>query len=930
MLRRLLPGAVAVGLAVATSAGAQPSSPFVVLGEPCAIDLTDFNRWGGFGTNPLTVNTTVLPDQRGALCSARASLISGQTTFGYLSLPSAQSTYNLTCRMYVETMPAVETRVADFYTTASGGMPGAILSLVPIDATQYRLRASYRNEGTYVCNGSTANGTECTPSVDPECSGVDRDLTYCPETNHCEARCEERTFATGLFTAGQWITWTLQQQNGTDAEVAVRLWGGTGGYVPAAYALGGGYQTVGFCAGGASVNLACLTNSDCPASTCTTTRKVTVERVRLGKTDTGTGTGTIYYAKCLGYGGTTAYPNLMWDTLQPTSDGGRGNWVAFEGSGDVRTCSDTNLWDCLTDGARPDGRLSSIENQNAAQPTVGLNYGPVATPSPAPTPLAVAVEIEGQQTVSGTGVVDVEAITTGSSTTSDYSEFTVDFTDDGTSAAFHNLPTFVTTNSTVLANLATFKLELKRPTSTGSSRYRFTVAPASVIRQTAEPAVVESVPDRDRDGEQTVCVVGDSISDNATFQGTLASRLATVNVTNLYFCTKGGTTPLDAADDFTDIQDGDTTQFMACDTVLRGTAGRTCDVVTVMMGVNAWHGANQGPPSNLATVEGGRAQDGVCETASGSGTGQGAACRCPSLPRQRTNPARGAEKYCFTKGSGGGAFGAVCEAGADCVCASNADCSFNGTTGRCGACVGGLDQGEYCTSGATCLSGNCDTNLCAGAGFAAGDGCVVGKITASLPAFSEWCGSACDDAPGCAGLCIQSPASQMVTADFEAIETSNLAYPTPAATPPLGGRPIVVYVAEPAPQYPTGTAGTATGSGVGCWRGLKHHVESLNRWLRTWTAASATRRFIDADAWMQRHCPVRNKICSDSSCCATDDVHPNNYGQQQLAEILYRALANQDGTHDGTCTGGVCTTGKRGDVCASNADCDYYRMDLTL
>ena len=33
------------------------------------------------------------------------------------------------------------------------------LTLVP-DAGQYRLRASYRSESTYTCNGSTANGTE--------------------------------------------------------------------------------------------------------------------------------------------------------------------------------------------------------------------------------------------------------------------------------------------------------------------------------------------------------------------------------------------------------------------------------------------------------------------------------------------------------------------------------------------------------------------------------------------------------------------------------------------------------------------------------------------------------------------------------------------------------------------------------------------------
>ena len=927
MLRRLLRRAVVLALVLFPAlARATPTSPFFVMGEPCQLDTSTANggKWSAFGTNPLTVERALLPAMTGALCSAKATLVSGQTTYHAYDLPSAQGTYTLTCRMYVETMPSVETRVVDFYSTASSAA-GGILTIEPFDGTRYRLRASYRDETTTVCNGSTANGTVCTPVADESCSGVDRD-TFCPETNHCESRCEERTFATGVFAKGQWITWTLQQQNGTDAEAAVRLWGGLGGNPPEAYALGGGYQTVGFCAGGANANLACLTDAQCPSSTCTATRKVTINRLRLGKTDTGIGTGAIYYAKCFGYAGADAYPNLIFDTLTPSSTLVTGNWT---NQGTASSCSSSNLHLCIDDGATQDGDSSGMKHSVGSQPTAALQWSAVSTPTPNPTPIAVAFESlwKDQESAASGRSIDLE-FQSGATVTTDYTPYELNWADDGASGGYYSVPDLVTANSTILANLDTVTTRIQQ-TDAASREGRMTAGWVSTIRQTADPTVIATIPDRDRDGEQTVCVVGDSISDNAVYQDTLTARLAGVNVTNLYFCTKGGTTPLDFADDFTDIQDGDTTQYMTCDTVKRGTSGRTCDVVTVMGGVNAWHGWNMGPPSNLTTVEGGLAQDGVCETATGSGTGQGQPCRCPQVMRQRTNAARGATNYCTTKGSGAGAFGATCTAGSQCTCASNADCTFAGTVGRCGACVGGLDNGEYCTSGATCLSGNCATNQCAHGAFNTGDFCKIGKLTAGLPDFYEWCGLGCTDAPGCSGVCLGAPSLGAVTANFETIAASNLAYPTPAATPPLGGRPIVVYVAEPAPQYATGTAGSATGPGLGCWRALKGHTESLNRWLRTWTAADALLRFIDADAWMNRKCPVRNRTCSDETCCYTDTVHPNAYGQRLMAEIIYRAFANLDGTHDGTCSAGSCTTGKRGDACSSNADCDYYRMDLT-
>ncbi len=925
MRRRVLSRALIALALAATPALAAPTSPFFVMGEPCQLDTSTANggKWSAFGTNVLTASTAQVPTFPGALCSAKATLVSGQTTYDAVNLSSGQSTYTLTCHMYVDTVPSVETRIADFYNTTSSAST-AILTLVPINSMQFRLRTSYRDESTYICSGAakdgvSVDGTECTPTADEACSGVDRDLTNCPENNHCEARCDKRSYATATHSKGQWLTWTMQQENGSNAEVAVRLWSGAGSYPTASYARGGGFQTVGFCASGTHANLACLTNTDCPSSTCTTTKKLTVERIRLGKSDTGTGTGTIYFAKCFGYAGSTAYPNQTWDTLTPSGTVETGKWVH---QGTETECTDANIHLCLNDGSAPDADTSAIKNSVASQPTAAINWSAISTPTPAPTPLAVAFESlwKDQESAASGRTIDLEFVD-GATATTDYTPYELNWTDDGASAAYYQVPDLITTNSTILADTSlTTRIQ---QTDSASREGRMTAGWVSVIRQTAAPTTISTVPDVTGDGQRTVRFVGDSISANDDYQSTLNDNFALLNVDNLDFCAFGGTMPLDVADNFFDMADDGAPSYMACNKVKRGTSGKRADVIVLMSAVNAWHGALSSVPANLSGVEGGWAQDGLCETASGAGTGQGQACRCPSSTFQRrTDVNRGRVRPCMTKGSGAGAFGASCSATADCTCSSNADCTFAGFVGRCGACiVNSALNGSYCTANADCGTGGvCDTDRCTTAPYAIGDACKIGnRNLINWPTPSTWCGYGCNDAPGCSGWCMTTPALGDVTSDFETIDA--IALPTPVPTPPLGGAPIKVYMTEPSPEVGSG--------GVGCYAGAKHHVENFNLWLRKWTAASSTRRFIDVAAYLDRKCPVRNRTCSDETCCYTDTVHPNAYGQRLMAEIIYRAFANLDGTHDGTCSAGSCTTGKRGDACSSNADCDYYRMDLT-
>lgn len=46
-------------------------------------------------------------------------------------------------------------------------------------------------------------------------------------------------------------------------------------------------------------------------------------------------------------------------------------------------------------------------------------------------------------------------------------------------------------------------------------------------------------------------------------------------------------------------------------------------------------------------------------------------------------------------------------------------------------------------------------------------------------------------------------------------------------------------------------------------------------------------------------------------------------------EMIYGVLAIVASTSDGTCNN-ICTAGKRGDACTADADCDFYKVDLTL
>ena len=936
---------------------------FGAMSEPCLIDTSaDLFRWDAMGTGVPSVVRTGLDAMTGNLCALSYQPASGATMYVADTLPSAQSTVNLTCRIKVTAMGTSQRRLATFVNGASTGL---ILTLGKATTNFATLTAWHGNTTSSVCSGSTFNDSVCTPVVDPDCANQLRDLPFtsdgtnpCPETQHCEATCTPAKYATMDIALNSWRAFTVQQANhATLKETTLSLWeGAANGTNPKVFSRGGTLRRVGICAGGANAALACADDSECPTSSCTEGR-VSVAQVRLGPDDTGADGGWQYILDgCFWYDG-AAIPNSYWETLKPISDGVRGNWHSFlsGGAGTVRTCDDTHLWDCLNDDGTPDGTASTIENSQAAQPTAVINFAALSTPTPMPTPLALLVEANAERAVSAAAEFNMEIqIPSPTRTTAAFPQFVLEFSDSGSSAAFHNLPALLTEDSTFLAATSTLSVLVERPASTGSEKMRLTDMTLSVLRQTADPIPPTIIPDRDGDGDDTVCILGDSILANEEFWNALSARL--VEPDNLYFCTLGGTFIQDFTDRFAAIVEGSPTGHLKCN-VKRGVSGKTCDVMLEMAAINSMHAWQVGRTDNPTTMEGGIGQLGYCEL-NGAGAQQGKPCACSTTGWRRLNYANGGHGYCVTKGTGAGAFGALCDnsPAVTCTCASNADCTFNGVAGVCSAsrctqkflpgylyeakCVGGANAATTCHVDSECPSGTCQSiGECAGGANAGttcsqdsqcpsstcetsvNDECRADRTHPFLRGY--WCVSGCIDSPDCAGVCIQPNRPEWIKDDLKALNATHLAYPTPTVTP--SGRPYLVFVAPPP---------LAETRDWYCWYGYHPEHEEFSRWLiDDWAKADSSRLWIDARRAVKNRAPNLSSKGSDAdeSRFHIDDVHLNASGRALLADLFTECLTNTPlgsvttATHDGLCASNVCTRGKVTQACTGDADCDTWR-----
>lgn len=858
-------------------------------------DAADTTYWGTVVGSP-TITTTV-EATTGNRCAMRYALGAGAAYVAPVPW-SAASSLRATCRLRVTSIPNGCRRDILSFAGSGGDWSGraAILSMIGVGSNQYQLQASYGSVTQKTCSGSPALGKQCTT------------VAECPELNPNEAQCTATAFASSsVQVGGSTYALTLTQDNGSGATagtVTVGLYEGSAGLASAVYPRGSASRIVGECSGGTNDLAPCNVASECPGGSCATSNVVAPTTARLGTSDVGC---AVDYTldDCWIYDGTVR-PNVRLETLYPnpgpTSDT---NWDAV---GSAHGCSDTAPWDCLIDPATgPDGNDSALGNSNAVKPTIGIPFGALSTPSPLATPVAVAFEYVAQDTASGGGnsmILRLEPEDDhGIYTSADTFDFESFAGTGGSGNTYYQGPSVyreAASNASAWDFTSIDALRtLFRKTAGSGNEGRITSTTAVVIGQTADPPVPEEIYDRDQDGDDTVCFVGDSTWDNVEFQNNIVAGL--VEPDNIYFYTRGGAQLGDAAGEWHQLIEGTTSTFLGL-AVLRGTAGRTCDVVMIALVANSVHpGVSLVDPKSPTAILGVN-QAGYCEDQGGADQGDPCWCQAitPLTSNLRGTPAPNITPgtvFCVNAGNFKGTPGVN-----GCGCTTNADCTHGRRT------PGPLHTPGVCVTAPT--PGACQLHLANPA------------VDAPPASRDGWFVPGCLNAAGCAsGVCQRFPNRLTYQQMMTDIEAATDARPTPAATPPVGGKPLVIWVAAP-----SAARGSATGT-FG-WDSTFPAFEAV----RGITRSRAT-YFVDVHArhrqlFSDRACAVFNGCTEDeeSTLGIRDQVHGTNAGQRAWAQSLVDCLVV--GGSDGICTGSTCTAGLTGDACGANADCDLRRCPL--
>lgn len=780
---------------------------------------------------------------------------------------------------------------------------GAILSMAhatTINGTDYyTLNAYYGSQSETVCSGSNYNGRRCTSVT-----------TDCPTTNAAEAQCANSLLAVSpIIAEGAWVQFILSLDTGSPAagDVTVGLWEGTAGLTPAVYARGSGTRKVGYCTGGSVAGKPCDANGDCTGGgSCTLTDKVTAKEVRFGATDTGTGSVDYRLDDCWIYDG-TARTNVRFETLTPNGDGASlAEWVDQGGASSIDEDIDENPAD--------DATTYATRGSGTTQARGDVTLSDIPKPSTSPTPIAVAISAIGQKNWSTAGrTVDLRfsewnGTNELTGTTVQVNDST-NWTDDGAASAYHPMwaQTFANAadgaawTTKGLTTIDALQLRLDRVAASNvNQEMRITRAIAEVVVQQPDAPVPAVIPDHDRDGEDTVCIAGDSTFHNDDFRFAVVSNL--IEPTNIYYYTRGGSKLGDTLAQFSTLIEGGTGGFLPLD-AKRGTTGKTCDVLIVEHFANVFTAADPAWGPNFRGIS----QSGYCQD--DGGADQGNPCWCDgktddwtshfgATPAPNITPAA---RYCVNRGDfaqpGQNRASGIPQI--DCRCSTASDCQVGGD-GVTATCTGGLCVGN--------ALGTCAAN-------------------ASANVRTAFVTSGCLNTTGCpSGVCVQGRTPQAIEQGLSDLKAAIDIRPTPAATPPVGGKPIVVYASAP------------EGVGLACWMWTRASASAYRGVVIPW-AKARNLPFIDMWARFHRECNMYQFNCTDpcpyERACFRDDVHWNQRGQlvaaQAVTECLTNALPGEAAgtrTHDGTCTSSVCTTGLVGDPCTTATDCSTWSCDF--
>lgn len=898
MLGRLL---ILGGLLLASPVSA---TPIFWTGFEIVTDNTETQFWDAIVGSP---DLTGSGDSSSA-AGLEITATTGSAEYVAQTITSA-STLSATARVRFNNVPGTRRRILSFRSTDGGGKDGCMVTAEPdpVDPYRYRLKVFYESSDTTggECSASaTEDGTECTADSD------------CDEINVGEAQCLPGVFASSRALAtGTWYGIGLQQTNGT-GEVTCAFWHGAGGTSPVVYALGSQTRDQGSCSGGTNPGKACDgVSNTCPGGgSCTTTDVVTIEEVRFGTGDTDTGSFT-YLLDDVVIDDGAPNPNVRIAALAPTSDNSSiRNWS-------VDGCTSGSAeYDCIND-LTGDGDVSYVftstddEAQEANVTDITLAVGESV--------LGVSVVAMARDDASSSAELKLGVSTTdGTTVGSAYNLNTI------STNTYHQPPPVMLTDPpgapTSWTETLVDGLYLRLQAGTGTF-VRVTQALVEVLIDQADPTVPAVLPDRNQDGMDTFCFVGDSTFNDALMADLIVAGV--IEAQNILECARGGATAGDLAENISsagtsnDILDGDTNGFMAC-RALKGVEA-PCDVLVLEIGVNTLHTDIMADPTNATTEHGvsGR-PPGFCDQ-KGGGNDQGA-CVCPNgTGWRRSDTSNGATRYCRVKGAN---WLATCETADDCTVASAAECCTDCADTSCATCTN--------TASSTLIGGTyCG---CSGA-----FGCVDATASGSATGINTMCVAGCLDSPQCpGGLCMDHENVADVMNELGVIEAARVARPTPTATPPLGGAPLIAYAAPPPGQIK---------SGLGGWQDIEREVGNLRTSMLV-RAKATGQNFIDMYGWFLRDSPggkIAGTSCAtdgctwdgascyyDRGCSLRDLIHWNEIGQTIAANAIIACATNANGeeapgtrTSDGTCAAGTCTTGRVNDPCSVNADCALWRCD---
>ena len=856
--------------------------------DSCATpDATDTNYWSVVnGTPSVTTDVEGVP---GNLCALRFDPASGGTEYLSPIAWTGQSSLRAHFRITPRSNGGGScTREALAFVGSGGDWSGkATILAVQATGNGVTLQAYYGSTTQKVCNGSLVDGKACTTAAD------------CPAARPGAAQCGVAAFASSpLLNLNTTYEGTITQDNGTGSTVGmvtVGLYEGTGGIAPAAYERGTRTRNVGRCNGGGNDLAPCNVDSECPSGTCTT-NVVAPTNIRLGTSDT-TACAPIFDLDAVWVYDGDVRQNVSTQSLYPnaapTMDT---NWDAA--GSDNGCASDADAWKCLTGSGEPNGDGSALANGNAAKPTVQLNLGPWATPTPQASPHLVAFEWMAQDRATG-GTNATTARLEPKDDHGTYSGATAFFFDDFAGTGGANDPYYLAPpvyretasdgSAWDFASLDALAIVFNKTAGSGNEG-RITSSAATVFALAGNPPVPTVIVDQNADGEDTVCYFSDSTWNNDGFKNAIVAEL--VEADNVYFYTRDGSHLGDTAAEWALAVEGGAGTFLGLE-VMRGLAGRRCDLIYVSGTVNWFFGMAMADPVWGASMKG-VGQPGVCEDQ--GGPNQGANCWCPTRHPQTTNLA-GTPAPNITPGllrciNNGNFLGTPMPVlPGYCRCTTNADCTH------------GMATPGPTHSPAVCNTANPFVKYCQ-----AITPTDIG-VNAAPSHRVAWALPGCTDGVGCAGgLCRR----RQYHSDLDAL----VADITAAANALTPNPPTIVWVVPPHLTY----SGNAANMGDHTRVGLDY------------TRALFRRQpyFIDLAARFRQRFPEHG-CASANNCTATEDLELCfrdgahwTLGCELEAAATLNACATRGGS-DGVCTAGACTAGLVGNPCASNAACDLRR-----